>query len=144
MSDDRAEVTREGYVRTKADRIAQGGDIIGGLVEYIKIHDWVTMVEIQNFLKYHGVETEGDYWWGMEDMNLYFWVQMSGEFCDLMEAIRESQEIQIEAASPLTYLIDGGMLTLPLAKRPPKNGYKEEHWAPVCFRHKGTIATRGG
>lgn len=30
-----------------------------------------------------------------------------------------------------TYLIDGGVLKLPIAKRPPKSGYKKLHWLPV-------------
>ena len=29
------------------------------------------------------------------------------------------------------YLIDGAGLNLPIAKHPPKSGYKEPHWLPV-------------
>lgn len=139
MSDDRLEITRFGGIRGKAERIAEAGDILGGLEQFIKDQDWVTMVEIGQFLTGCSIDTKGNLEWGIDDLNLVFWAGMSDEFCDIMAELKDRKTTQMEATNPMTYLIDGAMLSLPLAKRPPRQGYKDPHWAPICFRHKDRL-----
>jgi hypothetical protein len=64
---------------------------------------------------------------------MYLWAGISDEFYTITGALYTHPHIRLEPASLLTYLCDGSMLQLPIAKRPPKNGYKEPHWAPVTF-----------
>lgn len=118
-------------------------EIIVALEEFIKERDHVSMVEVSRFLEENGVPIKGDLAFVLSEPNIALWAGMSQEFSDVMHSINERGKVTIEPASLLVYLIDGAMLRMPLAKRPPKKGYKETHWAPVCLRHKATVANRG-
>jgi len=102
-------------------------------IEYIRINRHVTFVELENICTKNGVNPRGPFSWEVLP-NLVIWSDMSEEFCDLIESIRPVT--QIDSANVFVYLADGGMLKLPIAKRPPKKGYKEPHWAPVTISLK--------
>ena len=67
--------------------------------------------------------------------NLVLWACVSVEFCDAFDEIRPFATL--DPAHWLVYLHDGAALRLPLAKRPPKAGYKKPHWVPVVLNPNG-------
>jgi hypothetical protein len=62
---------------------------------------------------------------------LVLWAGVSDRFIDALEECKPL--IEPTPTSVLVYWHDGAALGLPIAKRPPKNGYKEPHWAPVVW-----------
>jgi hypothetical protein len=68
------------------------------------------------------------------------WAGVNDQFVDALDIFRDSGRIEPRAASVLTYFIDGGMLKIPIAKRPPKGGYKKDHWLPLVFWSKEQAA----
>ena len=56
--------------------------------------------------------------------------------------LTEADLIWRQPCTVLSYLVDGAMLQMPLAKRPPKQGYATPHWAPACFRPIEHIAPK--
>ncbi|MCC6315682.1 MAG: hypothetical protein IT337_16920 [Thermomicrobiales bacterium] len=96
----------------------------------------VSLVEVQNFLRSEGIDTDG----GLQshfpdDSNVVIWAGMSEAFCDVLDVLLNHTDVR--ASTAMVYLIDGGWLSLPMAKRPPKNGYKKPHWLPIVFWEKG-------
>jgi hypothetical protein len=79
-----------------------------------------------------GEEAKGSYC--MEyPPNCIWWVGMSEKMIDAIELCQKRKSIEPGYAHYLVYLIDGGMLKFPIAKRLPKGGYKKPHWVPVVF-----------
>ena len=109
------------------------------ILSKVVAHDWVTFVELQRLL---GDEAEGDFVYGADDMNILYWCGLSRRFVDAIESLNEERLIDLVPAvsGTLAYFIDGGRLRLPVAKRPPANGYKKPHWLPVCLR-PGSVVT---
>lgn len=103
------------------------------VLEYIKDHGTTTFVEISRVLEGCGVPTEGDRALFLGDSNICLWAGMSEEFIAVMHELQAARAIHPTATNLLVYLIDGGMLDMPIAKNPPKNGYKKPHWAPVVM-----------
>jgi hypothetical protein len=64
--------------------------------------------------------------------NIVFWTGMSLEFVAAFRELMTERVIELNSTPSLTYMIDGRMLRLPLAKR--LRHYKEPHWAPVTAR----------
>ena len=65
--------------------------------------------------------------------------------------MRMNLAVHAEPALPLAwrdwcevwcYLVDGAVLQMPVAKRPPKGGYATPHWAPSCVRPIEHLAPR--
>lgn len=108
--------------------------VVGEAVDYILDRDWVSFVELRDFLARAGVPVAGDHEMHIADTNIVLWAGMSPEYVEVVESLRSSGRVILDAGSPLAYLVDGGALRLPIAKRPPKAGYREPHWAPVFFR----------
>jgi len=63
--------------------------------------------------------------------NIVLWQGLTEEGLNALEELRQAKKIHQLPAHFLSYLHDGKMLKLPLAKRPQH--YKMPHWAPVCF-----------
>ena len=63
--------------------------------------------------------------------NIVLWQGLTEEAVDALEELWQAKKIHQLPAHFLSYLHDGRMLRLPLAKRPQH--YKKPHWAPVCF-----------
>lgn len=66
------------------------------------------------------------------DNNIVYWHNIHDDVRDAITYGQTKDEIVIFSCSPLIYATDGVMLNMPLAINPPKNGYKEFHWAPSC------------
>lgn len=93
-----------------------------------------SIVEIKNALEARGLATEGEI--AVETgncPNLIVWAGMSQDFADVLKAVLCDKRVRPSPTSFMTYLHDGQALTFPLAQKPPKNGYREPHWVPVCF-----------
>jgi hypothetical protein len=65
---------------------------------------------------------------------LALWASVSEGFMDAFDEI--APLVDLEPCHLLVYLMDGAVLQLPLAKRPPKNGYRKLHWAPAVLNAK--------
>jgi hypothetical protein len=63
--------------------------------------------------------------------NIVLWQGLTEQGSNALEELRQAKKIHQVPAHVLSYLHDGKMLKLPLAKRPQH--YKTPHWAPVCF-----------
>ena len=109
--------------------------VVEAAYDYIRQSRNVSFVELARFLEGEGMCTKGDLTlMAAVPHDLILWANMSDEFVDVVDALAECTDI---APTPvLVYLCDGGALKLPLAKRPPKGGYKRPHWCPVVFNVK--------
>lgn len=105
-------------------------------IDYIRRNGHVSFPELQRFAESTlDIPVRGSY--ALEAVpNLILWADMSQEFVDLVHAIQATRKVDLNPTSLLVYAVDGGFLNLPLAKRPPKNGYKTPHWAPVVMHMK--------
>jgi len=100
--------------------------------EYVDENDWVSLPEVVRFI---GEAAEG----AMElrsvaDPNIVFWTNMSGMFIAALNVLIDGGVVKLVPMSHFSYLVDGAVIKLPLANRPPKGGYKEPHWGVVGLR----------
>ena len=110
--------------------------------EYILSSGGVSMVELERVAGEH-IEVSGDLAWApAAEPNLIIWAGMSQDFIDAVDLMRECERVEPTLTTPLVYTIDGKMLNLPVAQRPPKGGYKSEHWAPVVFNPASPASAR--
>ena len=104
------------------------------ILEYVRKMDYVSFPELLRHMEGRH-EVKGKFSIIMEaDENLVLWYGLSENMCEVLHDLRRGGLIKYQPSSLLVYMIDGGMLTLPLAQRPPKVGYKEPHWLPVTIR----------
>jgi hypothetical protein len=109
-------------------------------LDYIRRYEHVSFIELQRFAEDTlGIPSSGDY--ALEAApNLILWAGVSNDFVDLVNAIKATKSVDLNPTSLLVYMVDGGLLNMPIAKRPPRNGYKEPHWAPVVLHLKEAAA----
>jgi len=99
---------------------------------YVIHYDYVSFAELQ---RRYGDQALGNRSIiNRSDHNIILWPNLSDSLATAVLQLLEDKEIHLHPASLLTYLADGCVPQLPLAKRPPAGGYKKEHWLPVCFR----------
>lgn len=93
----------------------------------------VSFAQLRRFVEDSlGMDSRGE--WALDvGLNVVVWAGMSRAFLDFAMALRQTGRVEFTPTQPLVYLADGEFLTLPLAKNPPKKGYKEPHWAPVTI-----------
>ena len=111
------------------------------VIDRVQRYDWTTYVELGNL----AAESVGAGTWAHQDINtnVVFWAGMSEEVATAIDEAFAEGYIHPHGSDSLVYMMDGGMLKLPLAKRPPKGGYKKEHWAPVVFRPGRSCTDKG-
>ena len=68
-----------------------------------------------------------------QDRNIVLWPWCSDAGIDALEELLSTGRIHFHHATDMTYVIDGEYPALPRVNRPPKGGYKDHHWLPVCF-----------
>lgn len=105
---------------------------VEALIELIRERDHVSFTELERVLDERSVPTKGNQAIFIGTENVILWAGMSPEFVEAVLGLRGRAEP--EPCDMLVYLIDGRLLSLPLAKRIPKHGYKEPHWVPAVFR----------
>ena len=103
------------------------------IYQYVCENDWVSFPEIQTQWK-EKLEVLGDVAIFGSFKNLVLWTGLSPTLAEaILYLVREGQVI-FAKADLLIYSVDGGLLTLPVAKRPRPDGYTSLHWLPVCLR----------
>lgn len=115
------------------EQLATEGKIKDAVVAYVRAYDWVTFTELDRHFSPF-LETKGNKAITFDDPNLIVWCDMSETWCDLLLSLLQDRRVFMHGASELTYLLDGGVLRLPVAKQIRKQGYKTERWLPVCLR----------
>jgi hypothetical protein len=114
------------------ESLAKDGLLKEAIVEFVRERDWVTLVELQRHMGDY-METKGHI--ALEwAPNLLLWGGMSQELVDLLIELNKEKRIVYYTTSALTYMADGGVVDLPVAKNMPKKGYKKPRWLPVCIR----------
>ena len=102
------------------------------IVEYLRKHKAVTFPQLLDDLSPHFATRGGR---AIELLpNCVVWYGLSDELAAALLTLLREQVIDMDDADPLVYWVDGAVLGLPLAKRPPTNGYREPHWVPVVLR----------
>ena len=73
--------------------------------------------------------------------NVFLWQGVSEIASEALIALAQAKRIHFEpvrrivgGGMPLVYLVDGGFLALPLAKRLTPEGYRKPRWLPVVVR----------
>lgn len=120
---------------------AREGRLADAIEAYVKAYDWVTFPELERRLGPF-VEVAGPLSLEIAP-NVILWAHMSEAFVDAVIELQDARRVWAWPASTLTYMIDGGMLKLPVAKRLPKAGYKKKRWLPVCLRIAAPPKGRG-
>lgn len=106
-------------------------DMVEEIIEIMReMKSGVSFVDLENRL---GAKAKGDYQYEILP-NVVLWSGMSIEFASALRDERIRDALEIAPTPLLVYLADGKVLNLPIAKRPPRNGYREPHWAPVTLR----------
>ncbi len=117
------------------------GDLAGAVLEYVRHHDHVSFAELQGRLA-ACTNTRGDVELQIvaeEYGTLIVWSGLAEGLARAVSKLRDEDLLVYVPCSELVYLVDGGVLTLPVAKRPPKGGYKEPHWLPVVLRPRENV-----
>lgn len=97
------------------------------IYEFVKQRRYVSFAEIQN--KYG----KGKFSIVLPKKNIFLWVQLPKEVVDAILNLIEEKKLFLHPSCLLVYFCDGKVLTLPIAKRIPKNGYKNPHWLPTVL-----------
>jgi hypothetical protein len=116
--------------RAAFEQLAQAGDLEGAVLAYVRDNDYVTFVELQRRLGAY-MDVKGDLCWELRP-GVVLWVEMSEAFAQLLRGLVQQKRLFLHPANWMTYMIDGGFLRLPVAKK--AQDYKKPHWLPVCLR----------
>jgi hypothetical protein len=95
-----------------------------------KLGGGVSFAELKNHFK----DTSGNKEFrirGNSYSNIVIWADMSEKFCDVMENVEASCEIEMVQVNPAVYVIDGILLRLPIAQS--MRHYKSPRWLPVAY-----------
>ena len=104
------------------------------ILDIVRRIDWVSFAELPRRLEEAGHhDIKGDMALEIQS-NAIVWAGFSAAMVDALRRLLSSKRLFLHPASTLTYLVDGMLLTLPVAKRPPAGGYKSPHWLPCCLR----------
>jgi len=108
------------------------------IIEFVDGYQPASMVEL---VKHLGADARGNLIFHMpERPNTVIWTDVSKTFVDAFMLARK--EIFIDITNPMIYLMDGGTLPLPIAKKFNGPDYKKEHWVPVILSIKKTDALK--
>lgn len=101
------------------------------ILDFLKTHDWATFAGLCRAL-----EDRGDYN-VMHSPNCVLWSDVSEELAQTLSPLLKSKQIHLHPAEVLAYFVAGKVLTLPIAKRSPKDrvkGFAQPRWLPVYLR----------
>jgi hypothetical protein len=107
-------------------------EMADAMLKEVQNYGGVTFVELQRLF---GEEADGDLTIESKTVpGVIFWSGVSQTFAEAFFLLMP--QVETRQTSPLTYLIDGSVLQLPVAKRLPAKGYKKNHWVPFAFYPK--------
>jgi len=116
---------------------AEAGNIDEAIMEIVRTYDYVSFVELERKLAPY-IETKGNHALELAPKtNIFIWFGLSEVLSDAILRLLRTKRIEPKATSLLVYMVDGATPKVPIAKRPPKNGYKSERWCPVVLRIAG-------
>jgi len=117
---------------TGSEQLRDDGNFKEAVVAYIKERDYVSLVELEQFLT-PKFDTKGERnWISTKCSNIILWSGVNDAFLDLLDQLIDEKRVFLHPADFLTYVIDGGGLNLPLVKK--AYAYKKPHWLPTCLR----------
>jgi hypothetical protein len=90
------------------------------------LRDGVSFVELTRKIKNSTGEKDI-----MVEENLYAWLGLSEPLATAVVELMDEGVIKMTQSSPLIYVIDGGMINLPIAKK--KQPYKNPRWIPTVL-----------
>jgi hypothetical protein len=105
--------------------------VADAVVKFVGCQGGVSFVELASFLEGIGFPVRGDRELHIASMNVVLWSGISPEFVELVD--QTTGRLEVKPTSVLVYLLDGGMLSYPVAKQPPPGGYRRTRWLPVVF-----------
>jgi hypothetical protein len=94
----------------------------------LRAHNWVSFVELDRLDGFRGGRA---LLLGGEDSNLVLWQSISEQAIGDLGTLIAGGEAHFAPASPVVYLADGRMPTLPIAKT--RHHYRRPHWVPVVL-----------
>lgn len=102
------------------------------ILDYISENNHVSYAELEWFFKDKQIPFKGnlDVISGKCE-HVVFWCGWSKEILDIIGELFDESKIHREPTPVLTYLIDGGVLDMPIVKR--NIDYKTDHWLPTVF-----------
>jgi hypothetical protein len=116
------------------EALAHAGCLEDAAVAYVRERDWVTFTELQQRLAGF-MPLEGTMSLELHDCpNAVLWAGMSEELTDLLHGLLRGKRLFLWPCSTLCYLVDGGVLTLPLAKRLRPGGFAKPRWVVAALR----------
>lgn len=105
-------------------------DITTAILDYIRHHPGGTsFAELDEHIEgFAGTEAilRGD-------GNIVYWHNVSEAAAAAVVNLVASGQVELTPCTLLVYLVDGKVPKLPIANRPPKQGYKKPHWLPVTL-----------
>lgn len=101
------------------------------ILEFVRQNRHVSFVELLHKLGQPARGTAALELNGEKFSNIVLWLNCSMEFIEAIKNLLDRKLITLNSASLLSYLIDGELLTLPIAKR--ERHYKKPHWAPMVL-----------
>lgn len=103
------------------------------IIKKIYRDDHVSFVEVERIFEKYQFDYRGDKTLHHEEYpHLIIWAGWNEEAVDLVADVLKQEAICLQTTHNLTYLIDGGGLSVPIAKG-IKN-YKKDHWLPMVLR----------
>jgi len=106
---------------------------MGDIKEEIYIYEFIKENRGVSFAEIEGKFGSGNATIELKDKNIIIWSGLKDDVADdIIELINE-EKIYAHPTSSVIYILDGKALRLPIAKDPPKEGYKELHRLPVVL-----------
>ncbi len=88
-------------------------------------------------IQHLGDKVRGDCLFELVDKKIVLFVGASALLCDALELLADEkpQRAVLRSIEMLCMIVDSAPMPrgMPLAKRPPKHGYKQRHFAPCCL-----------
>lgn len=98
---------------------------------FIKSKRYVSWVELQEAFPEHFKGDKLVTFDRLKEYNIYLWKGASDEFVNALNNLIKKKKIRVIPTHWLTYVIDGAVWKLPIAKRLVR--YKKPRWLPVVF-----------
>lgn len=112
--------------------------LMTGIRAALREDDYISFVELSRIEGFDGplwYMGDGDF------ANVVFWHRISPEGAAALEALFAAGECHLAPASFFTYVADGCVLRLPIARS--ARAYKRRHWAPAVLRRGPAPAQKG-
>ena len=112
-------------------------DLAQQIVEHLEKFGHTTFAELQDKLSDLCVGNEDPgYEWSVDHPNLVIWTHFTLKGICTMVHLKRTGVIELDPCPILYYMMDGRLLSYPVAKRPPSRGYTKPHWVPTVMHLK--------